>query len=172
MNICQCHTFNECIAALKAAVEIFERTPRNIAVSRKRNWTMLLFELREFFQTAEMLSYFNSFCTIKALRSKGVLKGHEQPSSDQLCRHFMNEGGNVSFRKKWPFIRKEVLSPLNRWGAAQRFGKNPDVLECAIHYLEIGGLERFWAAHPEFMRQEQPELSFEEDLTEENIAAA
>jgi hypothetical protein len=84
----------------------------------------------------------------------------------------MNEGGNVSFRKKWPLIRREVLSPLNRWGAAQRFGKNPDVFECAIHYLEIGGLERFWAAHPEFMRQEQPELIFEESLTEEDVAAA
>jgi hypothetical protein len=84
----------------------------------------------------------------------------------------MNEGGNVSFRKKWPLIRKEILSPLNRWGAAQRFSKNPDVFDCAIHYLEIGGLDRFWGAHPEFMRQEQPELVFEENLTEEDIAAA
>jgi hypothetical protein len=171
MNISQCHAFGECIAALKDAVVIFEQTPKSNLVSRKRQWAALLFQLRKFFQTAEILSHFNSHCTAQYLRSKGIIKGNGQPNSDQLCRNFMNEGGNVSFRKKWPLIRKEILSPLNRWGAALRFSKKPDVFECAIHYLEIGGLERFWAAHPEYLRQEAPELVFEEELTEEKNAA-
>lgn len=162
----------ECIASLKAAAEVFELTPKNSIGSRKRQWTSLLFELREFFQTAEILSHFNSHCTVENLRAKGILKGNEQPSSEQLCKNFMNEGGNVSFRKKWPLIRRELLSPLNRWGAAQRFNRKPNIFECAIHYLEIGGLDRFWAAHPEFIRQEEPELVFEEYQIEDTIAAA
>jgi hypothetical protein len=172
MNFRQCHMYGECIAALKTAVDIFEKTPKSNLASRKRNWAALLFELRKFFQTAEIVSNFNSHCTAKSLRARGILKGFEQPNSDQLCRNFMNEGGNVSFRKKWPLIRREILSPLNRWGAAQRFSKNPNAFECAIHYLEVGGLDRFWVSHPEFLRQEKPELVFEEDLTEDNIAVA
>jgi hypothetical protein len=172
MNIRQCHTFGECVASLKDAAAVFEQTPKSNLVSRKRHWTALLFQLRKFFQTAEILSHFNSHCTAKGLRTRGILKGFEQPNTDQLCRNFMNEGGNVSFRKKWPLIRREILSPLNRWGAAQRFSKNPDVFDCALHYLEVGGLDRFWASHPEFMRQEEPELVLEEGLTEDSIAAA
>lgn len=172
MNICYCHTFGESLDALKTAGETFDHTPRNNAAFRKRNWVSLLFRLRELFQTAEILSHFNLHCTQKDLQEKGILKGHQQPTSQQLCKNFMNEGGNVCFRKKWPLIRKEILSPLNRLGSAQRFNKDPNVYECAIHYLEIGGLDRFWAAHPEFMRQEQPELIFEEDISEENCAAA
>jgi hypothetical protein len=172
MNISQCHTFGQCIAALKDAAAVFEQTPKSNLVSRKRHWAALIFQLRKIFQTAEILSHFNSHCTALNLRSRGILRGNEQPNSDQLCRNFMNEGGNVSFRKKWPLIRKEILSPLNRWGAARRFSKNPDVCECAIHYLEIGGLDRFWDAHPEFLRQEAPEMVFEEELTEESAAAA
>jgi len=172
VNICYRHTFGESLDALKAAGETFDHTPRNNAAFRKRNWSSLLFKLRELFQTVEILSHFNFHCTQKNLQEKGILTGRQQPTRQQLCKNFMNEGGNVCFRKKWPLIRKEILSPLNRWGAAQRFYKNPSVFECAIHYLDIGGLDRFWAAHPEFMRQEQPELIFEEDLTEETIAAA
>jgi hypothetical protein len=171
-NVCQRHSFEECIASLKTAADIFELASKDDAVSRKRQWTDLLFELREFFQTAEILSHFNFYCTAKNLRAKGILKGHEQPTGEQLCRNFMNEGGNVSFRKKWPLIRREILSPLNRWGAAQRYSKNPDIFECAIHYLEIGGLDRFWAAHPEFMRQEEPELVFTDEPMEVKILAA
>ena len=172
MDICFFHTFGESLNALKTAVDMFDRTPRDNATARNRNWSPLLFRLRELFQTAEILSRFNFHCTQKNLQEKGILKGYQQPTSQQLCKNFMNEGGNVCFRKKWPLIRKEILSPLNRLGSAQRFNKDPSVYECAIHYLEIGGLDRFWAAHPEFMRQEEPELFFEENTTEETFAAA
>jgi hypothetical protein len=171
MDICCQHAFRECEEALKSAVELYDRTPKQEVTSRKRNWSLLLFKLREFFQTAEILSHFNSHCTQRNLQEKGILKGDQQPTCQQLCRNFINEGGNVCFRKKWPLIRREILSPLNRWGAAQHFRKNPNVHECAIHYLEIGGLDRFWAAHPEFLRQEEPELTFDEEAMEEKNAA-
>ncbi|MBN2188792.1 MAG: hypothetical protein JW699_05010 [Chitinispirillaceae bacterium] len=163
MNIWQHNTFDECVAALKSAAGVFERTPRKDVASVKRRWAALLFKLREFMQTVEILSDFNVHCAVENLRSNDVLGENGQPTIEQLCRNFMNEGGNVSFRKKWPLIRKEILSPLNRWGAAQRFFRKPDVFDCAIHYLDIGGLDRFWAAHPEFMRQETPDLVFEKN---------
>jgi hypothetical protein len=163
VNICQHHTFDECAAALKTAAGIFERTPRKDIAAIKRRWATLLFKLREFFQTVEILSHFNAHCTFENLRAEKTLRHNEPPTIEQLCRNFMSGGGNVSFRKKWPLIRNEILSPLNRWGAAQRFFRKPDVFDCAMHYLNIGGLDRFWAAHPEFMRQETPELVFEKN---------
>jgi hypothetical protein len=172
VNIRECHTFGECLAALKAEVGNFSSIPKDDPALRKRNWTSLLFQMRKFFQTAEILSNFNYHCTVKSLRVRGILREHEQPTGEQLCTNFMREGGNVSFRKKWPLIRREVLSPLNRLGAAQRFGKNPDVFDCAVHYLEIGGLDRFWAAHPEFMRQEEPELVFDDESGGATVVAA
>jgi hypothetical protein len=163
VNICHGHIFDECAAALKSAAGVFERTHKRDAASLNRRRATLFFKLREFFQTVEIMSHFNVHCTCENLRAGGFLCGNEQPTIEQLCRNFMNEGGNVSFRKKWPLMRREILSPLNRWGAAQRFFKKPDLFDCAIHYLEAGGLDRFWAAHPEFMRQETPDLVFEKN---------
>jgi hypothetical protein len=77
----------------------------------------------------EILSHFNAHCTIENLRAKRALREHEQPTIEQLCQNFMNEGGNVTFRKKM-------------------------------------------AAHPEFIKQEEPELIFEDGiLNKKNIAA-
>jgi hypothetical protein len=171
MDVCFPHTLREGEVALQRAAELYDRTSRKDAAARKRQWASLLFRLREFFQTVEILSRFNFHCTRENLLAKGVIAGHQQPSGQQLCKNFMNGGGNVCFRKKWPLIRREIISPLNRLGAAQRFYKDPNVYECAVHYLASGGLERFWAAHPEFMLREDPELLFEDDAAEEKNAA-
>lgn len=44
--------------------------------------------------------------------------------------------------------RKEILSPLNRHGAGQVLGREPNEDELAHYYVQCGASDRFRQAHP------------------------
>ena len=41
----------------------------------------------------------------------------------------------------------EIKSDLNKWGAGEQFGHDPDHNELAIHYIETGAAQRYAERH-------------------------
>ena len=41
----------------------------------------------------------------------------------------------------------EINSDLNKWGAGEEFGHDPDHNERAIHYIRVGAAERYAERH-------------------------
>jgi hypothetical protein len=112
-------------------------------------WIQARYHIREMVQVVEMLSQANWFFTEQWLKKQGI---DRDPNCDDLATHYItgdgiNSSGRELFKKKWPFIWREVISSKNNYYAGLTFGHKPNLFECYEQYIFCGGLESFWDRH-------------------------